>query len=237
MRSCACVRSGLSTRIMRRPRRPSVVVADILDDVVRRGRRAECARSGAATMRAAVASSMSPARPITRLFATTSRFHSSAAARALDPLERRLGAERRAAVRMARAAQPVEPARRERAVVVADLVEDLRRLAQEARVLVLGRTAARRGCRRRDRSPHRGGATAQRPEIVTASRLTADVERRRRASRASRRGPRDRACRRRGARAARRGDADLRCRSDRRPRRRGSRCRTRRAACRATPRR
>ena len=38
---------------------------------------------------------------------------------------------------MARAAQPVEPARRERAVVVADLVEDLRRLAQQARVLVL----------------------------------------------------------------------------------------------------
>lgn len=56
----------------------------------------------------------------------------------IDALDRRLRPERAATVRVTGATHPVEPTRRERAVVVADLVEHLRGLAEEARVLLLG---------------------------------------------------------------------------------------------------
>ena len=71
---------------------------------------------------------------------------------------------------MARAAQPIEPARRECTVVVADLVEHLRCFAQEARVLVFVEARLGQHRRPRDRRPRRGAVSATSPEIASESR-------------------------------------------------------------------
>ena len=187
----------------------------------------------------AVASSTSPARPITRLSATTSRRHSSrAASRPSSPI-RASDASVPSDVRpygWPGLAQPVEPARRERAVVVADLVEHLRRLAQQARVLVVVEPRLGEDVGGEIDRPRPCGASATSPDSASESR---DSRRRarRRASRACRRAPRAGGCPRRGARAGRRDDAGPRRRSDRPKRHRGSRPRTTRAACRAKARR
>jgi hypothetical protein len=57
---------------------------------------------------------------------------------AIEGGQRRLGAERGARVRVTRADLAIEPSGRQRGVVVADLVEELRALAAQPGVLVLG---------------------------------------------------------------------------------------------------
>ena len=76
MRSWAWVRSGLSTSTTRR----SPVVGTDIGNAGRAGAAPRGKRSvSRATRRSARASSTSPARPITRFAATTSRRHSAAA--------------------------------------------------------------------------------------------------------------------------------------------------------------
>ena len=216
MRICACVRSDLLTRMRRRPAGFGLV-ADVLDDSWWACRRRNSLGEALHRLRGAV-SSMSPARPMTRLLRRLALPQIAVAPRA-GSRRATLGAERRAAMDATGITASRTSGSRVRCRRRGSL-EDLRRLAQKARVLLFGE---QRGGEDVGAEVDHGIEVARQREAGDRDRVAADRDSSVAPSESSvSSSAGGRACRRRGGRAARHGDAGPRCRADCPTSRRGS---------------